>query len=100
MAWLKDEGFGGIMVWSIDMDDFRGSCGTGKYPLITAMKQELGDYKVKLEYDGPYESSNPNGQYTTKDRKYITIIWIFRAIKVYEHRFYLICSINILEVYF
>lgn len=70
MAWLKEEGFGGIMVWSIDMDDFRGSCGTGKYPLITAMKQELGDYKVRLEYDGPYESSNPNGQYTTKDRKY------------------------------
>lgn len=70
MAWLKEEGFGGIMVWSVDMDDFRGSCGTGKYPLITAMKQELGDYKVKLEYDGPYESSNPNGQYTTKNRKY------------------------------
>lgn len=69
MAWLKEEGFGGIMVWSVDMDDFRGSCGTGKYPLITAMKQELGDYKVRLEYDGPYESSNPNGQYTTKDRK-------------------------------
>lgn len=74
MTWLKEEGFGGIMVWSIDMDDFRGSCGTGKYPLITAMKQELGDYKVKLEYDGPYESSNPNGQYTTKNRKYYILL--------------------------
>ncbi|XP_072932280.1 probable chitinase 10 [Epargyreus clarus] len=72
MAWLKEEGFGGIMVWSIDMDDFRGSCGTGKYPLITAMKQELGDYKVKLEYDGPYESSSPTGQYTTKDPTEVT----------------------------
>lgn len=73
MAWLKEEGFGGIMVWSVDMDDFRGSCGTGKYPLITAMKQELGDYKVRLEYDGPYESASPNGQYTTKNRKYFSI---------------------------
>lgn len=70
MNWLKEEGFGGVMIWSIDMDDFRGSCGAGKYPLIKAMKKELQDYKIKLEYDGPYESSSRNGKYTTKDRKY------------------------------
>lgn len=67
MAWLKEEGFGGIMIWSIDMDDFRGHCGGGKYPLINAMKQELQGYKVKLSYDGPFESSSPTGQYTTKN---------------------------------
>lgn len=69
MAWLKEEGFGGIMVWSVDMDDFRGTCGTGKFPLMNAMRQELEGYTVKLEYDGPYETSNPAGGYTTKDRK-------------------------------
>jgi len=69
MTWLKEEGFGGVMIWSVDMDDFRGSCGAGKYPLIKAMKKELQDYKVKLEYDGPYESTSRNGKYTTKDRK-------------------------------
>ncbi|XP_071870555.1 chitinase 7 [Bombus fervidus] len=67
MQWLKEEGFGGIMIWSVDMDDFRGSCGAGKYPLIKAMMKELRDYKVKLEYDGPYESHLRNGRYTTKD---------------------------------
>ncbi|XP_044731929.1 chitotriosidase-1 [Chrysoperla carnea] len=67
MAWLKEEGFGGIMIWSVDMDDFRGQCGSGKFPLMNAMKQELNDYKVRLEYDGPFESSSPNGQYTTKN---------------------------------
>lgn len=67
MSWLREEGFGGIMIWSVDMDDFRGQCGTGKYPLINAMKKELENYSVKLEYDGPYETSNSNGQYTTKD---------------------------------
>lgn len=70
MAWLKEEGFGGIMVWSIDMDDFRGTCGNGKYPLMEAMKTELDGYSVRLEYDGPYESSSRNSLYTTKDRKY------------------------------
>nr|ARE59262.1 chitinase 7 [Sogatella furcifera] len=68
MSWLKEEGFGGIMVWSVDMDDFRGSCGTGKFPLMNAMRQELEGYTVKLEYDGPFESSHPaSSAYTTKD---------------------------------
>ncbi|XP_044759513.1 probable chitinase 10 [Coccinella septempunctata] len=72
MAWLKEEGFGGIMIWSVDMDDFRGSCGSGKYPLINAMRQELEDYKVKLEFEGPYETSVSSGQYTTKDPNEVT----------------------------
>ncbi|CAG9812647.1 unnamed protein product, partial [Phaedon cochleariae] len=72
MAWLKEEGFGGIMIWSVDMDDFRGSCGSGKYPLINAMRQELEGYKVKLEYNGPYESSISTGQYTTKNPHEVT----------------------------
>lgn len=70
MAWLKEEGFGGIMIWSIDMDDFRGHCSEEKYPLINSMKQELQGYRVKLAYEGPFESSSPSGQYTTKDRKF------------------------------
>lgn len=57
------------MIWSVDMDDFRGSCGNGKYPLINAMRQELEGYKVKLEFEGPYETNVGSGQYTTKDRK-------------------------------
>lgn len=69
MEWLKEEGFGGIMIWSIDMDDFRGNCGNGKFPLVTAMKQELEEYKIKLEYQGPYEGPSGNSLYTTKDRK-------------------------------
>ncbi|KAF7286452.1 chitinase 7 [Rhynchophorus ferrugineus] len=72
MAWLREEGFGGIMIWSVDMDDFRGSCGSGKYPLIHAMRQELEGYKVKLEFEGPYETNVGSGQYTTKDPNEIT----------------------------
>ena len=54
--WLKDEGFGGIMVRSLDLDDFRGYCGTGKYPLIKTMKAELNDYLVEMVY----EAVNPD----------------------------------------
>lgn len=71
MEWLKESGYGGIMVWSIDMDDFSGRCGSGKFPLLTALTTELEGYKVDLEYDGLYESYNPRGKYTTKDRKFV-----------------------------
>lgn len=47
MSWLKKEGFGGVMVWAVDMDDFTGLCGNGKYPLINTIKQELSGYTVQ-----------------------------------------------------
>lgn len=58
------------MVWSVDMDDFSGKCGSGRYPLLAALNSELKDYKVALEYDGPFESYGPRGAYTTKDREF------------------------------
>jgi chitinase len=38
MTWLREQGFGGAIVWAIDQDDFDGtSCGAGRYPLLTAI---------------------------------------------------------------
>lgn len=92
MNWLKEEGFGGIMIWSVDMDDFKGACGNSKFPLIKAMKKELQDYSVKLEYDGPYESNVRGGKYTTKDRKFsILLNLIFNPIQF----FFFFCEIII-----
>jgi chitinase len=68
IEWLKTEGFGGIMVWSVDLDDFRGYCGTGKFPLIKAMLKELEGYNVEWTYKGPYETVVP-GSKPKKEKK-------------------------------
>ncbi|XP_075233671.1 uncharacterized protein LOC142331565 isoform X1 [Lycorma delicatula] len=54
------------MVWSADMDGQRFFFWNRK--IAIAMQQELDGYTVKLEYDGPYETSKPVGGYTTKDQ--------------------------------
>ncbi|CAG7835000.1 unnamed protein product [Allacma fusca] len=58
--WLKEQGFAGIFIYSMDLDDFTGdACGSGKFPLHKSVQTELKGYRVKQTYEGPYESSSP-----------------------------------------
>lgn len=39
--YVAENGLGGIMFWSLDNDDFRGTCTGRQYPLIEAAKEAL-----------------------------------------------------------
>ncbi|XP_007426461.1 chitinase-3-like protein 1 [Python bivittatus] len=42
VRYAKDNNLGGVMVWTLDLDDFSGTfCKKGNYPLLAAIKNEL-----------------------------------------------------------
>lgn len=41
MRWIKNEGYGGAFLWTLDYDDFSNCYGEGKYPLLQAINDEL-----------------------------------------------------------
>lgn len=41
--YMRQMNLGGGMIWALDLDDFRGTCGCGKYPLLTTLNSALRD---------------------------------------------------------
>lgn len=43
-TYVKDMKLGGVMVQTLDTDDFKGTCGCGKFPLLTMLNKVLFGY--------------------------------------------------------
>ena len=42
MQFLKEQGYGGVIIWSLDLDDKTGGvCNEGPFPIFNAAKREL-----------------------------------------------------------
>ncbi|XP_064594851.1 chitotriosidase-1-like [Liolophura sinensis] len=41
VAYIKSQGLGGAMLWSLDLDDFGNLCQMGSFPLLTGINQML-----------------------------------------------------------
>merc|ERR1719244_605877 len=52
--YVKDNGFGGGMIWALDLDDFANQCGCENYPLLRTINRVLRDYPIPDPMcDGP-----------------------------------------------
>lgn len=66
--YAKSLNLGGVMIWSIETEDFLGTCGT-KYPLLNAINSALGIANENIEEPNEVvtESSSAPGNKTVVD---------------------------------
>ncbi|CAH1961842.1 unnamed protein product [Acanthoscelides obtectus] len=47
--YIRDNGFGGAMVYSLNSDDWKGACKQGEFPLVESVRKVLEAGKVDVE---------------------------------------------------
>ncbi len=55
-AFINDNDYAGAFIWSVEMDDFGGYCGEGKYPLLSTITKTLrpqDDLSQQVTYARP-----------------------------------------------
>ncbi|PVD37547.1 hypothetical protein C0Q70_00141 [Pomacea canaliculata] len=65
VRYVKQNGYGGVMVWELSMDDFTGAhCNNGHFPLMHAINSECGQSTVPVVTRAPSTTAHPV-QHTT-----------------------------------
>ena len=66
--YIRDHGFGGGMIWALDLDDFNNMCGCEKYPLLKTINRVLRNYNspdphCTLDSNNVYHLRTPASTY-------------------------------------
>ncbi|XP_064482748.1 endochitinase-like [Ornithodoros turicata] len=63
MDYIREHGYGGAMVWAIDMDDYKEECGC-KYPLMNIIHDKMADYVAPTSQPSQEPSSSSSKSWT------------------------------------
>lgn len=83
-SYVKENGLGGVSLWSLDMDDFRGAfCRLGKFPILRSIMLEFDNNDTTIEEIARAEETTTTTTTTTTRRtttsraRSSTIDWSF-----------------------
>uniref|UniRef100_A0A3B4B7Q0 chitinase n=1 Tax=Periophthalmus magnuspinnatus TaxID=409849 RepID=A0A3B4B7Q0_9GOBI len=69
VQYMKNNGFGGVFVWALDLDDFNGEfCGQGKHPLMFHLRKLVNGVPPQPETTTSRPDSTTNKPATTTAR--------------------------------